>query len=278
MGADKDLGRVLMVGAGQMGGALVQSWIEKQTTKPTDIVLSEPNVARAKYFRDSFNLYTFEAPEAINTGLGQATIVFAIKPQMMDEVVPLYKSLIEPGKLVLSIAAGTPIGYFERHFGSNTAVVRAMPNTPASIGRGITVLCANSHVTAEQKERCEVLIGAVGQVEWINDESLMDAVTAVSGSGPAYVFLLIETLAQAAINAGLDIDLANRLALNTVVGASALAETSQDTPNALRENVTSPGGTTAAALDILMAKNGLNQLMTKAVAAAKKRGQELSNI
>jgi len=278
MGVDKDLGRVLMVGAGQMGGALIQSWLEKQTTKPTDIVLIEPNVARAKYFRDSYNLYTFEAPEAINTGLGQATIVFAIKPQAMDEVVPLYKSIIEPGKLVLSIAAGTPLAYFERHFGPNTAVVRAMPNTPASIGMGITVLCANSHVTAEQKARCEILIGAVGEVEWIKDESLMDAVTAVSGSGPAYVFLLIESLAQAGINAGLDPELANHLALTTVVGAGALAQTSQDTPGVLRENVTSPGGTTAAALDVLMAKSGLEQLMTKAVAAAKTRGQELSKV
>lgn len=278
MGADKDLGRVLMVGAGQMGGALIQSWLEKQTTKPGDIVLIEPNVARAKYFRDSYNLYTFEAPEAMNTGLGQATIVFAVKPQVMDEVVPLYKSLIEPGKLVLSIAAGTSIGYFEHHLGPNTAVVRAMPNTPASIGRGITVLCANSHVTTEQKARCEVLIGAVGEVEWIKDESLMDAVTAVSGSGPAYVFLLIETLAQAGINAGLDVELANHLALTTVVGAGALAQTSQDTPSVLRENVTSPGGTTAAALEVLMANSGLEQLMTKAVAAAKKRGQELSKV
>ena len=278
MGADKDMGRVLMVGAGRMGGALIESWLEKQTTKPSDIVLIEPNVARAKYFRDKYNLFTFEAPEAINTGLGQATILFAIKPQAMDEVVPLYKSLIQPGQLVLSIAAGTPIAYFEHHLGPNTGVVRAMPNTPASIGRGITVLCANSHVTAEQRTRCEVLIGAVGQVEWIEDEPLMDAVTAVSGSGPAYVFLLIEALAKAGIDAGLDADLANHLALTTVVGAGALAEQSQDSPAVLRQNVTSPGGTTAAALEVLMATNGLEQLMTDAVAAAKKRGQELSEV
>ena len=276
MGADTNTGRILMVGAGKMGGALIESWLEKQTTQPSDIVLVEPNVTRAKYFRDAYTLYTFETPEAINTGLGEATILFAVKPQVMDEVVPLYKPLIQPGRLVLSIAAGTPISYFEHQLGANTAVVRAMPNTPASIGHGITVLCANTHVSAEQRARCEILIGAVGQVEWIEDESLMDAVTAVSGSGPAYVFLLIEALAQAGISAGLAADLANRLALTTVAGAGALAEQTEDSPTVLRQNVTSPGGTTAAALEVLMADDGLQQLMARAVTAAKERGQELA--
>ena len=276
MGADTNTGRVLMVGAGKMGGALIESWLKKQTTQPSDIVLVEPNVTRAKYFRDTYTLYTFETPEAINTGLGEATILFAVKPQVMDEVVPLYKPLIQPGRLVLSIAAGTPISYFEHQLGANTAVVRAMPNTPASIGHGITVLCANTHVSAEQRARCEILIGAVGQVEWIEDESLMDAVTAVSGSGPAYVFLLIEVLAQAGISAGLAADLANRLALTTVAGAGALAEQTEDSPTVLRQNVTSPGGTTAAALEVLMADDGLQQLMARAVTAAKERGRELA--
>ena len=276
MGADTNTGRILMVGAGKMGGALIESWLKKQTTQPSDIVLVEPNVTRAKYFRDTYTLYTFETPEAINTGLGEATILFAVKPQVMDEVVPLYKPLIQPGRLVLSIAAGTPISYFEHQLGANTAVVRAMPNTPASIGHGITVLCANTHVSAEQRARCEILIGAVGQVEWIEDESLMDAVTAVSGSGPAYVFLLIEALAQAGISAGLAADLANRLALTTVAGAGALAEQTEDSPTVLRQNVTSPGGTTAAALEVLMADDGLQQLMARAVTAAKKRGRELA--
>ena len=276
MGADTNTGRVLMVGAGKMGGALIESWLKKQTTQPSDIVLVEPNVTRAKYFRDTYTLYTFETPEAINTGLGEATILFAVKPQVMDEVVPLYKPLIQPGRLVLSIAAGTPISYFEHQLGANTAVVRAMPNTPASIGHGITVLCANTHVSAEQRARCEILIGAVGQVEWIEDESLMDAVTAVSGSGPAYVFLLIEALAQAGISAGLATDLANRLALTTVAGAGALAEQTEDSPTVLRQNVTSPGGTTAAALEVLMADDGLQQLMARAVTAAKERGRELA--
>ena len=276
MGADTDTGRVLMVGAGKMGGALIESWLEKKITQPSDIVLVEPNVARAKYFRDTYTLYTFETPEAINTGLGEAIILFAVKPQVMDEVVPLYKPLSRPGRLILSIAAGTPISYFEHHLGANTAVVRAMPNTPAAIGQGITVLCANTHVSSEQRARCEILTGAVGQVEWIEDESLMDAVTAVSGSGPAYVFLLIEALAQAGIGAGLAVDLANRLALTTVVGAGALAEQTEDSPTVLRQNVTSPGGTTAAALEVLMADDGLQQLMTRAVTAAKERGRELA--
>ncbi len=276
MGADTNTGRVLMVGAGKMGGALIESWLKNQTTQPSDNVLVEPNVTRAKYLRDTYTLYTFETPEAINTGLGEATILFAVKPQVMDEVVPLYKPLIQPGRLVLSIAAGTPISYFEHQLGANTAVVRAMPNTPASIGHGITVLCANTHVSAEQRARCEILIGAVGQVEWIEDESLMDAVTAVSGSGPAYVFLLIEALAQAGISAGLAADLANRLALTTVAGAGALAEQTEDSPTVLRQNVTSPGGTTAAALEVLMADDGLQQLMARAVTAAKERGRELA--
>ena len=279
MGADTNTGRVLMVGAGKMGGALIESWLKKQTTQPSDIVLVEPNVTRAKYFRDTYTLYTFETPEAINTGLGEATILFAVKPQVMDEVVPLYKPLIQPGRLVLSIAAGTPISYFEHQLGANTAVVRAMPNTPASIGHGITVLCANTHVSAEQRARCEILferdrpeLAALALVP----DALMDAVTAVSGSGPAYVFLLIEALAQAGISAGLAADLANRLALTTVAGAGALAEQTEDSPTVLRQNVTSPGGTTAAALEVLMADDGLQQLMARAVTAAKERGRELA--
>ena len=276
MSADKQLNRILMVGAGKMGGALIESWLVKKTINPSDLVLVEPRVSRAKYFRDAYSLYTFETPEAINTGLGDATILFAVKPQAMDEVVPLYKPLVQPGRLILSIAAGTPISYFEQHLGQDMAVVRAMPNTPASIGHGITVLCANKNVTKEQKDRCETLIGAVGKVEWIDDEQLMNVVTAVSGSGPAYVFLLIETLAQAGISAGLSADLANRLALSTVAGAGALADQVKESPAMLRKNVTSPGGTTSAALEVLMADDGLGSLIERAVVAAKERGRQLS--
>lgn len=271
-----DLSRILVVGAGKMGGALIESWLTQQTRKPSDIVVVEPNVSRAKYFRDHHNLYTFETPEAINTGLGDATVLFAVKPQVMEETAPLYQPLMRPGMLVLSIAAGTPIQYFERQLGENVSIVRAMPNTPAAIGQGITVLCANRNVSDAQRASCEDLLSAVGEVEWIEEESLMDAVTAVSGSGPAYVFLLIEAIAEAGTKVGLPKALSEQLAIATVAGAGTLAKASEESPITLRENVTSPGGTTAAALDVLMADNAIKTLLEKAISAAKSRGQDLA--
>ena len=276
MAKNTDLGRILLVGAGKMGGALIQSWLEKGTRNPSDIVLVEPRVSRAKYFRDQYNLYTFETPEAINAGLGDAIVLFAIKPQVMEEVVPLYKTLIQPGQLVLSIAAGTPINFFERQLGERVPVVRAMPNTPAAIGHGITVLCANDHVTDMQRADCKVLLDAVGETVWIDDETLMDAVTAISGSGPAYVFLLIEAMTEAGIDIGLPRDLSAQLAVSTVSGAGILAKSADEPPPTLRKNVTSPGGTTAAALDVLTAKGGLKSLLSEAIKAAKKRGEVLA--
>ena len=276
MAKSTDLGRILLVGAGKMGGALIQSWLEKGTRNPSDIVLVEPRVSRAKYFRDQYNLYTFETPEAINAGLGDAIILFAIKPQVMEEVVPLYKTLIQPGQLVLSIAAGTPINFFERQLSERVPVVRAMPNTPAAIGHGITVLCANDHVTDMQRADCKVLLDAVGETVWIDDETLMDAVTAISGSGPAYVFLLIEAMTEAGIDIGLPQDLSAQLAVSTVSGAGILAKSADEPPLTLRKNVTSPGGTTAAALDVLTATGGLKSLLSEAIRAAKKRGEDLA--
>ena len=207
-----------------------------------------------------------------------SVILVAVKPQAMDSVLPALARLVGPATVVMSIAAGKSIASFERALPKGTAVVRAMPNTPAAIGRGISGAVANAETTAAQKQVCEDLLGAVGDVVWLEDEALIDAVTAVSGSGPAYVFLLTEALASAGEAAGLDAATAMQLARATVSGAGELLRQSASDPATLRQNVTSPGGTTAAALAILMREgNGLDELMTEAVLAAQKRGRELGS-
>ncbi|MBV8653125.1 MAG: pyrroline-5-carboxylate reductase, partial [Alphaproteobacteria bacterium] len=187
-----------------------------------------------------------------------------------------YGRFAASGAVFLSIAAGKTLGYFARHVGDDAAVVRAMPNTPAAIGRGISVACPNARASAEQIALCDRLLAAVGEVGWVDDERLIDAVTGVSGSGPAYVFLLIECLAKAGVAAGLSEELAMRLARATVAGAGELARQSGEPASVLRQNVTSPNGTTLAALNVLMAADGLEPLMTKAVAAATQRSRELA--
>jgi pyrroline-5-carboxylate reductase len=203
-------------------------------------------------------------------------VVFAVKPQIISDIVPAYRRFVRPQTVFMSIAAGTTIGNLVQHLG-DAAIVRVMPNTPAAIGRAISVACANDHVTAAQRELCGALLAAIGESTWIDDEGLLDAVTAVSGSGPAYVFLLIETLAEAGVKAGLPSELALHLARATVAGAGELARVSHESPARLRENVTSPGGTTRAALDVLMAETGLAALMDRAVAAATARSRELAS-
>jgi len=203
-------------------------------------------------------------------------VVFAVKPQIIDEVLPAYRRWARPQTLFLSIAAGITIAGISRHLG-DAAIIRTMPNTPAAIGRAITVACANPRVTAGQRRLAEALLAAIGESAWVEDEALLDAVTAVSGSGPAYVFLLIEALAEAGARVGLPPDLALRLATETVAGSGELARLSPDSPARLRENVTSPGGTTRAALDVLMADDGLARLLQRAVAAATLRSRELAS-
>ena len=205
-----------------------------------------------------------------------AVVLFAVKPQVMDEIVPAYRRFAGPQTVFLSIAAGRTTTYFHDHLGDGAAVVRAMPNTPAAIGCGVSVLFAAPGVTADQRELCSRLLAAVGSVEWIEDEGLMDAVTAVSGGGPAYLFLLIEALAAAGAKAGLPQDLAERLARRTVIGAGMLADRSTERPQTLRQNVTSPGGTTQAALNVLMADAGIGALFEAAVSAAAERSRELA--
>jgi pyrroline-5-carboxylate reductase len=214
--------------------------------------------------------------EDLPSGLDPEVVVFAVKPQQMAGVAPYYRRFAKPGTLFLSIAAGTPIRFFEDRLGGDAAIVRAMPNTPAAIGLGITVACPNARATAAQADIARSLLQAVGEAVIVDDEALLDPVTALSGSGPAYVFLLIEAMADAGVAAGLPRDLASRLALVTVAGAGQLALKSLDGPATLRENVTSPGGTTFAALQVLMAKGGMGDLMTQAIAAATRRSRELA--
>ncbi|HXW25033.1 MAG TPA: pyrroline-5-carboxylate reductase, partial [Xanthobacteraceae bacterium] len=203
-------------------------------------------------------------------------IVIAVKPQVAAEVVPAAAPLVGPSSVVVSIMAGQRLSALERALPRGTAVIRAMPNTPAAIGRGITVAVANAHASAHQRDLAGRLLAAIGAVEWVADEALLDAVTAVSGSGPAYVFLLAETLAQAGVAAGLPADLAGRLARATVAGSGELLHRSPLDAETLRRNVTSPGGTTLAALTVLMGTDGLGPLMARAVAAATRRSRELA--
>ncbi|MBY0559041.1 pyrroline-5-carboxylate reductase [Hyphomicrobium sp.] len=267
-------GSVVLAGAGKMGAALLQGWLDRGLD-PAGIVIQEPNLSGAA--QDLANTHGIKAvAQLAPLETPPAVIVVAVKPQAMDDVFPGLAKIAGPETVVVSIAAGKTLASFERHLPPSSAVVRAMPNTPAAIGRGITGAVANPHATAAQKQACESLLGAVGPVVWVGDESLIDAVTAVSGSGPAYVFLLAEALAEAGVAAGLDQATAVQLARATVSGSGELLNQSPLDAETLRRNVTSPGGTTAAALAVLMREgSGLKELMTEAVLAAKKRGREL---
>ena len=264
---------LVLVGCGKMGSALLRGWIAAGAASRFLVVEPEgppPGIAGAADI--SWN----RSPEALPTEPAPDAFVFAVKPQVIDGVLPGYRRWARPQTLFVSIVAGKTIAGMIRHLGP-AAVVRTMPNTPAAIGRGITVACANERVTEAQRRLCDRLLAAVGESAWVEDEALLDAVTAVSGSGPAYVFLLIEALAEAGEASGLAPDLALRLARSTVAGSGELARLSDESPAQLRENVTSPGGTTRAALDVLMARDGLAPLIKRAVAAAAARSRELAS-
>jgi pyrroline-5-carboxylate reductase len=262
---------VVLIGAGKMGGALLEGWIALGVD-PASIVAIEPQPAAPIEALSARGLRINPDPASICPD----AIVIAVKPQIAAEIMPNAASLMSPSTVVISIMAGRPIAFLAGALPHNAAVVRAMPNTPAAIGRGITVAVPNSRVSPAQRRLADTLLRATGAVEWIDDEALMDAVTAVSGSGPAYVFLLAETLARAGEKAGLPAELAVRLARATVAGSGELLHRSSIEAAVLRQNVTSPGGTTAAALDVLMAPDGLDPLMERAVAAASRRGRELA--
>lgn len=246
-----------------MGGALLQGW-----SKSDNFIIStfDPHYADADYQSASEITAAYDV------------IVLAVKPQVMADVANSLKHLVKPTTLILSIAAGKTISFYEDIFGSTTPIVRVMPNTPSLVSKGMSVLCGNKATSDTQAQLSMNLLAVVGDVEWIDAENLMDAVTAVSGSGPAYLFNLIEAMTAAGISAGLTPALSEKLARQTVVGSAALAEAERTTSAAtLRQNVTSPGGTTEAALKVLMADNGLTDLMTRAILAAQKRGKELAS-
>ena len=270
--------RVLLVGGGRMGGALLSGWLEKGAVAAGDVCVVEPDPSAARALRDGRGVRVVDSPAAAMAGTAPALVLFAVKPQAIGGILPDYAPLAARAEapVFLSIAAGTTLAALRAGLGGGAAIVRAMPNTPAAVGRGIAVACANARATPAMAALCTRLLEAVGEVAWIDDEAPMDAVTGVSGSGPAYVFLLIECLADAGVAAGLDRALADRLARATVAGSGALAALSDEPAAVLRRNVTSPGGTTAAALEVLMAKDGLAPLMTAAVRAATRRSRELS--
>jgi pyrroline-5-carboxylate reductase len=268
-------GPLLLVGAGKMGGALLQGWLAKGLA-PREAFVVEPDASMREDLRERFGIVAVAEAKALPVELSPLAIVLAVKPQVMGAALPAYEPLVRRGPVVLSIAAGTIIERFEAAFGADTPVVRAMPNTPAAIGRGVTVLVANRHASPEQRALCEALMAAVGQVHWIEDEELMHAITAMSGGGPAYLFLLIEALARAGMRSGLPERLALPLARATIAGSGALAASSEEPVEVLRRNVTSPGGTTEAALRVLMAESGIQPLLDQAIAAATARSRELA--
>jgi pyrroline-5-carboxylate reductase len=263
-------GTLVLVGAGKMGTAMLEGWLALGLPAH-QLAIVEPNPS-------SSVTALVKRGVMLNPGtIGKAAaIIFAVKPQVAPDVLPGLAALIETRTVVLSIMAGRTLDFLQRLLPAGTAIVRAMPNTPAAIGRGITVAVPNDRVGEAQRDLAHRLLMATGAVDWIRDEALMDAVTAVSGSGPAYVFLLAESLARAGVAVGLPSDLAERLARATVAGSGELLHLSPLPASTLRENVTSPGGTTAAALTVLMGEHGLDPILREAVAAAARRSRELA--
>jgi len=262
--------KLLLVGCGKMGGAMLDGWLSRGLAAADAIVAEpvealRPNKPGLRSVASSQDVR--ETPEIV---------VLAVKPQTMDGVLPDLRRFADEGAVFLSIAAGKTLKYFASHLGAATKVVRSMPNTPAAVRHGITVACASSGVSAAEKKRCQELLEAVGQALWVEDEALLDPVTALSGSGPAYVFLLVEAMAAAGARLGLTPDMAMQLARATVAGSGELLRQSSEPASQLRVNVTSPGGTTAEALKVLMAADGIQPVFDKALAAASRRSKELA--
>jgi pyrroline-5-carboxylate reductase len=263
-------GTIVLAGAGKMGGAMLSGWLA-QGLNASNVAVIEPYPSGEINALAARGVRLNPAPKEFGT---VAALVIALKPQMFREAGPQLRPFAGSSTLVVSIMAGITIASISEVCGGS--VVRAMPNTPAAIGRGITVAVAAGNVSAAQRAVADALLRATGSVEWTGDETLMDAVTAVSGSGPAYVFLLAEELARAGVEAGLPPELATRLARETVAGSGELLHRSELDSATLRRNVASPGGTTAAALEVLMGPDGMQSLLTRAVAAATRRSRELA--
>lgn len=272
MAADRT-GSIVLVGAGNMGGAMLSGWLDKGVPGTCVTVIDpSPSEPMLRTIGETGARHVTTVPE----GLAADILFLAVKPQLMDAVLPPLKAVVSSETVVVSVAAGKTLAYLQKHLGE-AAMVRAMPNTPAMIGRGVTGAYANPLVSEGQRDAVHSLLKVSGPVEWVSSEADIDAVTAVSGSGPAYVFYLVECMAEAGRKAGLPADLAMRLARETVSGAGELLHRSPDEAAKLRQNVTSPNGTTAAALDVLMAKDGMQPLFDKAIAAARQRAEQLGN-
>jgi pyrroline-5-carboxylate reductase len=260
--------RIVVVGFGNMGQALVRGWLSRGRDTST-IRIVDPSFEARALARD----LGIAAEEAVGPA---DVVVLAVKPNQLVDVLPRCGAAAGAGAVFLSIAAGKTIAEIRKGLGVDAAIVRAMPNVPAAVGKGMTALVANASVSRAQHALCGELLAAVGSVAWLDDERHLDAVTAVSGSGPAYVFLLIECLEQAAVELGLDAALAKQLALATVAGAGAYAADAREAPAELRRRVTSPNGTTQAALEVLMAEPGMRELLVRATRAAAERSRELA--
>ena len=267
---------LVLIGCGKMGGAMLAGWLESGEAAG-GVHVVEPHAQAMGDLAKRKGVTIYDSAEALPGDLKPSVVILAVKPQMMDEALVPLATLAGSGAYFLSIAAGKTIGYFEKKLGASAPIVRAMPNTPAAVGRGITAYVANDHVSADQKAQAHRLLEAVGEAVEAETEDQIDAVTALSGGGPAYVFLLIETLAAAGVKAGLPEDMAMRLARATVSGSGELARQSSEEASQLRINVTSPGGTTAEALKVLMAEGtGIQPIFDAAIAAATARSKELA--
>ena len=266
--------QITLLGCGKMGSAMLEGWLA-DTNLDANFTVIEPHQTHLGWLegQKTVRLYADCAAAIADDASLSTMIVLAVKPQMMDDAIAGLGVMKHADCAYLSIAAGISTGWLKQRLGGDAIVIRAMPNTPAAVGKGITALYANA--SNQARDLASQLLAAVGQVVHVQDEALMDGVTALSGSGPAYVFLLVEAMTEAGIKAGLSDDLAGELAKATVCGAGALLAAVDTAPAILRENVTSKGGTTAAALAVLMAHDGLASLMTNAVAAAKVRSIEL---
>ncbi len=267
---------VVLAGCGNMGFAMLKGWIDGGVLQPTDVTVVEPN-AGLREQAAGLGIRPVADAEELAAAFTPTLVVIAVKPQVMGAVLPAYAPMAGRGTAFLTVAAGIGMNAYEKALGKETPIVRCMPNTPAAIGKGMLVYFNNSRVNTALEDFVTELLACSGLVAKIESEVLMDAVTAVSGSGPAYVFHFIECLTQAGINVGLPSNVAAKLAMQTVMGAGALAAESAVAPGKLRENVTSPNGTTQAALHVLMDGNALQNLISQAVDAARKRSVELGS-
>lgn len=267
-------GRLVLIGAGKMGTAMLEGWLDAGI-RPDQVTIFDP--APPPETMAVIAQYSISHNPPVGSVGGVEAILVAIKPQMVDEVLPAMAELARDNPLVVSVVAGKTISAFRQHFGADTPVIRTIPNTPAAVGRGITAMAASDGVSPEQSALATTLLASLGEVVSVSDEAMIDACTAISGSGPAYIFYMTECMTAAAMELGLPPDIAEQLARATVAGAGELMHATGTPAGVLRENVTSPKGTTHAALQVLMAdSDGMKQLMVRATAEAEKRSRELA--